>query len=270
MIINRAVDSSGSGLQRTRVSAMHSYVALAFITVLLPAFHGCSGTQPWTVAEGQHPAHFQRQIVRTVGANYLLFLPEGFGARDKLWPLIMFLHGSGERGDSLDRLKVNGLPELVEKRKDFPFIVVSPQLPAQDAWSSDVLAALLDEISTRLPVDTDRVYLTGLSLGGYAAWDVACDLPERFAAIAPVCGVGDPDRACRLRRVPVWAFHGARDPYVPIKEDEEMVEAVRACGGDVRFTVYADGGHDIWTRAYADSSLYTWFLEHRRNHLAHG
>jgi predicted peptidase len=231
------------------------------------AFHlgGCASSERWAREAGQHPQQFERTITKTVGAQFLLYVPEGVGSPGKRWPLIMFLHGSGERGKDLERVKVNGPPKALENQKDFPFIVVSPQLPENAAWSSDVLGALLDEVIERLPVDTNRVYLTGLSLGGYATWDFACDFPGRFAAIAPVCGVGDPDRACRLKPVPVWAFHGAEDPVVPLKDDEEMVNAVKACGGQVKFTVYANTGHDAWTQAYANPGLYAWFLEHRKN-----
>jgi predicted peptidase len=150
-------------------------------------------------------------------------------------------------------------------QKGFPFIVVSPQLGGTDAWSSDLIGALLDELIGRLPIDTERVYLTGLSLGGDATWDIACDMPWRFAAVAPVCGMGDPDRACNLKHLPVWAFHGAKDPVVPLKDDQEMVNALKACGGDVQFTIYPDAGHDSWTPTYANPELYNWFLKHRKS-----
>jgi predicted peptidase len=227
---------------------------------------GCSTTQPVVPAEGQYPQRFERLVTKTVRADYLLYVPENVGKDDRRWPLMIFLHGSGERGSDLDRVTVNGPPKIVRDRKGFPFILASPQLPDGDAWSSDVIGALLDELIKRLPVDTDRVYLTGLSLGGYATWDIACDLPGRFAAIAPVCGLGDADRACRLKGVPVWAFHGAKDPVVPLEGDKEMVDAVRACGGNVQFTIYPDAGHDCWTAAYGNPELYSWFLRHRRTH----
>jgi len=236
------------------------------ILLLFAFLDGCSSSQQWTFSEGQHPGQFERVASKTVGARFLLYLPEGFLAGKRRWPLILFLHGSGERGNDLERVKVNGPPQFLEERRDFQFVVASPQLPDNAAWSSDVLNALLDELMERLPIDTDRVYLTGLSLGGFATWDLACDAPGRFAAIAPVCGRGDGDRACLLKNVPVWAFHGAKDPEVPLKDEEEMVNALKACGGDVKFTVFPDAGHDVWTRAYADPELYKWFLEHRRGH----
>jgi predicted peptidase len=129
-----------------------------------------------------------------------------------------------------------------------------------------VLDALLQEILQQLPVDSERVYLTGLSMGGYGTWSFATDHPERFAAIAPISGAGDPDRACLLKHVPIWAFHGGKDPVVYLKDDQDMVDAVRDCGGDAKFTVYPDGGHDVWTQTYDNPELYRWFLEHRRYH----
>jgi len=101
-------------------------------------------------------------------------------------------------------------------------------------------------------------------MGGDGIWALALAAPRRFAAIAPISGVGDPESACALRSVPVWAFHGAVDPVVPLREDQEMVEALRACGGDAKLTVYPDAGHDAWTAAYGDPALYAWLLAHRR------
>lgn len=245
-------------------AAVRKLSTLLLFSVVLAG--GCSSSRDWTLSEGQQSGQFERVITKTVSAHFLLYLPEGFMTEQKRWPLMMFLHGSGERGSDLERVKVNGPPKFLDRKKDFQFIVVSPQLPDNDSWSSDVLNALLDELIERLPIDTDRVYLTGLSLGGFATWDFACDFPGRFAAIAPICGQGDEDRACLLRKVPVWAFHGAKDPVVPLKNEEEMVNALKACGGDVRFTIYPDAGHDAWTETYANPELYKWFLAHRRHH----
>jgi predicted peptidase len=241
---------------------------LCAMTLGLAGFAGgCSTTRPLVPAEGQHPQRFERLVAKTVKADYLLYVPENFGKDDRRWPLMIFLHGSGERGSDLDRVTVNGPPKIARDQKDFPFILASPQLPDGDAWSSDVIRGLLQELFERLPVDSDRVYLTGLSLGGMATWDIACDMPGRFAAIVPVCGFGDADRACRLKNVPVWAFHGAKDPVVPVGADKEMVDAVRGCGGNVEFTIYPDAGHDCWTQTYANPELYRWLLQHRRTHM---
>ena len=187
----------------------------------------------------------------------------GRPSTSRLWPLLLFLHGSGERGDDLAKVKVHGPPKQLDGRDDFPFVVVSPQCPEDQRWQADALAALLDDVTKRLRIDPDRVYVTGLSMGGRGTWDLAMSYPERFAAIAPVCGGALPDRACRLRDVPVRAFHGAKDPVVPLAESETVVDAVRKCGGTA-VVVYPDAGHDSWTATYAEPSLWDWLLSHRR------
>jgi len=152
----------------------------------------------------------------------------------------------------------------IERREDSPFILVCPQCPRDQWWDNDVLNALLDEIIARHPVDTECVYLTGISMGGFGTWSLAIEHPERFAAIAPICGGGPPYVAHRLERTPVWAFHGARDDIVPLQESERMVEAVRAAGGDAKLTIYPEAGHNSWTETYKNPELYEWFLGHRR------
>jgi predicted peptidase len=180
------------------------------------------------------------------------------------WPLILFLHGAGERGDNLQRVKRHGVAKVVEAQPDFPFLVVSPQCPPRAAWVPDVLLALLDSIEQHYDVNPERLYVTGLSMGGFGTWALAMAAPDRFAAIAPICGGGDPSRVGVLRHLPVWAFHGARDPIVPLQRSVEMVEVLRQCGGDVQLMVYPEAGHDAWTATYANPELYTWLLTHSR------
>ncbi|MBI1924098.1 prolyl oligopeptidase family serine peptidase [Candidatus Poribacteria bacterium] len=219
---------------------------------------------------GQQAHTFEAQITKTVRLNYLLFLPKGYGEAEKKWPVILFLHGAGERGDDVELVKKHGIPKIVEQREDFPFIAVSPQCPQDSWWTSEVdaLNALLDKIVAKYAVDKDRIYLTGLSMGGYGTWRLATEYPERFAAIAPICGGGAPEKACVLKEMPVWVFHGAKDTVVKPEESEKMVEALKACGGDVRFTFYPDANHDSWTQTYDNPELYEWFLKHtrRQNH----
>lgn len=212
---------------------------------------------------GQHPETFEGQI--TVRLNYLLFLPQNYGKDpQKKWPLIFFLHGAGERGDDLNLLKKHGLPKIVESRPDFPFIVVSPQCPANSWWRPYELNALLEQILADYPIDPDRVYLTGLSMGGFGTWEWAEQFPNRFAAIAPMCGGGNTLLAGKLRHIPVWVFHGDADPTVPVARSDEMVEALRKVGADVKYTRYPGVGHDCWTQSYANPELYDWFLSHHR------
>lgn len=203
----------------------------------------------------------------TVRLRYLLFLPQGYEAAvDKKWPLILFLHGMGERGDDLDLVKIHGIPKIVDSQPDFPFITLSPQCPDGTLWwhHNLTLKALLDEAIANHRVDPNRVYLTGLSMGGYGAWSLAIAFPDTFAAVAPICGGGLTEWVWILRKVPVWAFHGADDPIVPLQQGQRMVDALRAAGGDVKFTVYPGVGHDSWTQTYANPELYRWLLKHSR------
>jgi len=217
---------------------------------------------------------FERSLTRSVGARYLLFLPGGYEtAADRKWPLMLFLHGAGERGEDLSLVAKHGPPKIVRDRKDFPFILISPQCPAGRIWDDDTVMALLDHAVDTLRVDTARVYLTGLSMGGYGTWSVGLRHPDRFAAIVPICGGGDPIRvmlvdpskAQAVRTLGVWAFHGAKDPVVRLEESERMVGVLRQFGAtDVKLTVYPEAGHDSWTETYADPKLYEWLLEHKR------
>jgi predicted peptidase len=212
---------------------------------------------------GQQARVLEKQI--TVRLNYLLFLPEGYSAAgEKKWPLMLFLHGAGERGSDINKVKAHGPPKIVEKRKDFPFIVISPQCPANSWWRPYELAALLDEIEGKYNVDKDRIYLTGLSMGGYGTWDLVSQYPQRFAAIAPICGGGNPAQARRLKDVPIWVFHGDADRVVPVALSDGMVEALKKAGADVKYTRYEGIDHDSWTKTYANEELYQWMLSHKR------
>jgi predicted peptidase len=210
---------------------------------------------------------------RDIAIPYLLYVPAGYSESQdgEPWPLMLFLHGLGESGDGqLQRVRKHGPPKIVERQKDFPFIVVAPQCPwpqkgqYRDAWKPDLLMRLIDHVSGRLRVDADRVYVTGLSMGGYGTWRLAAAYPERFAAAVPICGGGDPNAADQLARVPIWCFHGAKDPVVPLSESEKMVEAIKKANGEVRLTVYPNAKHDSWTETYDNPKVYEWLLSHRR------
>lgn len=203
--------------------------------------------------------------------HYLRYLPaEPPASAAAPAPLILFLHGAGERGRRVEDVAREGLPRLIEQGTDLPFIVVAPQCPPETWWSVSALTRLLDDVETTLPVDPARVYLTGLSMGGFGSWALAAQQPGRFAAVAPICGGGDPESAAQLAGVPIWAFHGARDDIVPQSRSDEMVAAVRAAGGDPRYTVYPDLAHDSWTVTYENPELYAWFLQHVRERVATG
>lgn len=206
---------------------------------------------------------------RRVEMNFWLYLPPGYPGQQR-WPLMLFLHGAGERGDDLERVKIHGPPKRIDiEEASFPFVIVSPQCPEEGWWSEDDqierLDALLEEVTGRYEIDPQRLYVTGLSMGGYGTWALAARYPRRFAAIAPICGAGDPGAAGRLAHLPVWVFHGAKDPVVPLESSQQMVDALREAGGSVAFTVYPEAGHDSWTESYANPALYDWFLQHRRS-----
>lgn len=209
---------------------------------------------------GQRP----QPAINVGGYPFQLFIPRQAGTSgDRKWPLMIFLHGSGERGDDIERVKVHGPPKIADRNPDFPFILISPLLPADQDWELMKLDAILDHALSTLPVDSTRVYLTGLSRGGHASWQWAAAEPGRFAAVAPVAGRGDPSTACALKDKPVWALHGDRDDVVIPEGSFAMVRAIRACGGRPRLTIYPDLGHNAWDPAYDDPALYLWLLSQR-------
>ena len=210
-----------------------------------------------------------QQVVRTQQpgkhepVRYLLYVPKT--AANESLPLVLFLHGGGEGGGDIEKVKKHGLPKLIEAGKEFPFIVVSPQNPSKtEFWDDQQLIRLLDELETELPVDPSRIYLTGLSRGGFGAWRLAIQNPHRFAALVPICGGGPAPYAKRLKHLPVWSFHGAKDQVIPIQESRRMVDALRAAGGNVKFTIYPEAKHDAWTETYNNPELYQWLLMQRR------
>ncbi|MBZ0300434.1 MAG: prolyl oligopeptidase family serine peptidase [Anaerolineae bacterium] len=209
---------------------------------------------------------FSSEIRLRVDLNYLLYLPPDYESRES-WPLILFLHGRGERGDDLEQVKLHGLPRRIAQGDHFPFIIVAPQCPASSYWTEelDALNALLDEVIAHYLVDSRRIYLTGLSMGGRGTWFLAGRYPERFAAIAPICGVGLNWQAQeRLTNLPVWAFHGEADSVNPVTESINMIRWLREAGGNARLTLYPGVDHDSWTETYHNPELYDWFLSHSR------
>jgi len=213
----------------------------------------------------QTPGKLEKEITVKVSIKYLLYLPKGYDEDDNTWPLVLFLHGSGERGDDLESVKRLGLPMLIEQGKNFPFILVSPQCPLGQRWDPLELSVLLDKIEEDYRVDTSRVYITGLSMGGEGTWKLAFAEPHRFAAIAPVCGRTDSYYldAGILKNMPTWVFHGAKDDVVPITESERLVNALKEAGSTVKFTIYPEANHNAWTETYNNEELYKWLLAHK-------
>ena len=198
-----------------------------------------------------------------VEMDYLLYLPQDYD-KQQSWPLVLFLHGAGERGDDLELVKKHGPPKLISEGKQFPFIVVSPQCSKDVWWEPIELTALLDEVINTHKVDEDRIFVTGLSMGGFGTWRLAAFTPHRFAAIAPICGGGESYWARRFSQLPTWAFHGAEDKAVPLQRSQEMIDALKEQGGEPKLTIYPDAGHDSWTETYDNPDFYEWLLAQRR------
>lgn len=236
-----------------------------YLSLILSGSLFLTGSSFAASAGQQEGQSLKREIRKTVRSNYLLYLPKDYGKeKSKRWPLILFLHGAGEGGTDLNRVKAHGPPKLVAQGKEMPFIIVSPQSPPDTWWDPEMLNTVLDEVIKRHAVDEDRVYLTGYSMGGYGAWTMASMYSERFAAMAPICGWGEPRRTFPMRNIPTWVFHGAKDEAVPLSESQEMVDALKRLNADVKFTVYPEAGHDSWTETYNNPALYEWFLSHKR------
>ncbi len=217
----------------------------------------------------------QRKLPANAKIDYLLFLPREYsGSSTNRWPLIFFLHGSGERGSDVWKVATHGPSKYIETHPEFPFIVIAPQCPNRETWSREALMDLLDQAVETYRVDTNRIYLTGLSMGGFGAWELATSYPERFAAVAPICGggryisvlmAGYDGRLAALQSLPVWAFHGAKDNVVPVAESERMVKMMKEAGcKEVELTIYPEAQHNSWTETYNNPKLYEWFLKHER------
>jgi predicted esterase len=224
-----------------------------------------------TVSSGQH-----RYRSENAGLDYLLYVPEDFDKdTQQKWPLILYLHGGDKLNTTLDSLEANLLPETLKYQDDLPFLVVSPlaKSKAYDFWLEeemvDSLLILMEEIQSTVSVDQHRIYLTGESSGGNGTWGIGLQNPEYFAALVPIMGYYGwpytvPENICDLKVVPVWAFHGAKDEVIPLEAEQNMVDALEACGGNVQFTIFPDNRHDVDSQQVYTTELFTWLLEQER------
>jgi predicted peptidase len=241
----------------------------------------------WPSSARQNDEVFQSRAI-TVGATeykFRVFMPKGW-TRKKKSPVILFLHGAGERGDdNLAQTRVGIGPAILRQQETLPFIVVLPQCPRNRWWTEpdmqEQALKALDHTVKEFNGDPERSYLTGLSMGGYGSWIMAAANPSKFAAIAVVCGgVRPPPRvnvpqptdgvaaaadpygavAARIGKTQVWVFHGGADPVVPVSESRKMVEAIKAAGGGVRYNEYEGVGHNSWDNAYAEAEIFPWML----------
>lgn len=211
-------------------------------------------------------------VVTSARLPYLAIVPAAFRSQAR-WPLILFLHGSDQRGTDLNLLKLNGPPKHALNTPGFPFVVVAPQLPLGKTWNGDAVAGFVKRVISRFHIDSSRIYLTGLSTGGYGVWSAALQHPERFAAVAPVSGGGSTEipkhaegaQLAALQSLGVWAFHGGSDSTVDPSESQRMIGELQRIGvSDVRLTIFPGAPHDIWNQVYDDPAIYDWFLAHHR------
>ena len=198
--------------------------------------------------------------------RYLQYLPNDYDERKK-YPLVLFLHGAGERGDDLEPVAKHGFMKHIKEGKEYPFICIAPQCPFEKYWGcfTESLLAFLDDICKTLSVDLDRVYLTGLSMGGTGTWMLAMAAPEKFAAIAPVCGSGIYWYGEVLAHTPIMMYHGDCDEAVPIQDSVEMLRSVNRCGGKAELKILYGTRHNAWDTAYAGDELASWLLRHTRH-----
>jgi len=234
-----------------------------------------------TAAELTTPEVFQNAEGEKL--NYRLYVPAHLPEGKKV-PLVLFLHGAGERGDDNVAQLKHGVTDIIRfTQTNGPAILIVPQCPNGRKWvevdwsaashtmpptpsiSMKLALQLLREKMAKLPVDPARVYVTGVSMGGYGTWDAIEREPDLFAAAIPVCGGGDATRAESIKRVPIWTFHGDKDGAVPVGRSRDMVKALKACGGNIQYREYAGAGHDVWTPTYADPSVLAWLFEQKRH-----
>ena len=199
--------------------------------------------------------------------SYLSYEPPGWS--EGVRPLVLFLHGAGQRGSDLARVAEHGIPYEIERGRNFPFVAISPQCPQTRAWVdlTSGLEELLDHLLPKMNIDPRRIYLTGISMGAFGAWKLAAQAPHRFAALVPICGGGDPAWASQLRGLPTWAFHGEQDDVVAAQHTKSMVDALEAIGAPVKLTLYPGVGHDSWTQTYETPDVIEWMLGQR--HIEH-
>ncbi len=198
--------------------------------------------------------------------QYLLYLPEAYAAEpEQEFPLLLFLHGGGESGNDLDRVKTHGPPSMIDQGLSFPFLVLTPQNPyPKKFWNETALIALLDTVTEQYRVDRSRIWIAGMSRGGYGAWRMAIQYPDRFAALVAICGETPDHYAGWLGDLPIWVFHGEEDRTIAIRESDEMVAALRKNGNPVRYTRYPGTGHNAWDQAFSDPALYEWLMAQKK------
>lgn len=214
----------------------------------------------------QSPSAGQQLAFKEHGISYqyLRYLPNNYTPKGAKMPVLIFLHGSGERGTDIIRVKIHGPPRIVDQGKDLPFIIISPLLDDGEMWENERLDATLKAALRGINYDETRIYLTGLSLGGVGTWNWAIAEPNKFAAIIPIAAPSNLSFACKLKNTPIWLFHGLKDDVVSVVHSKDMEKWIKDYGGNVKATYYPDAGHDSWTATYDNPEIYDWLLQHQR------
>ncbi|MBV7533306.1 hypothetical protein [Chitinophaga sp. sic0106] len=249
--------------KRTIKNLCHVFVLLSIALFSCSKKETSKPAKPVDEVFDTQPLGTTTQKINTGGniSDYLLYIPDEYNnKKDYRWPLVIFLHGVGEIGTNVDILKNVALPRVVKGK---PFVMVAPQCN-NTWWNREVLQKFYKEMIAKYHVDTNRVIVTGLSMGGIATWDWICAYPKNFAAAVPICGTGYANLMPAVKTLPIWAFHCADDPTVSVNGSREPVKALQSIGGNIKYTEYPTGGHDAWTRAYATADLYTWMLNQHR------
>ncbi|HSH39250.1 MAG TPA: alpha/beta fold hydrolase [Chthoniobacterales bacterium] len=217
-------------------------------------------------AAAQQTNVLEAEATQEIRLQYLLFRPTKYEEDpQRCWPFILYLHGGSARGDDIERLRKIGLPKRLEQDPDFPFIVASPLLPEGEIWTDvHALMALVDQVAREHRVNAARIYVTGHSMGGRGALYLAYRQPDRFAAVVAISPYSPITAwAKRLTNVPLWLIHGAKDVQAPIKDTEELVQAIEKAGGRPRFTSLPDRDHFLLD-SYDRNDIFDWLLEHRK------
>jgi predicted peptidase len=214
---------------------------------------------------------------------YRLMKPAGYKEDGKdSYPLVVFLHGAGERGSDNAKQLVHGVADFAkdENRKKYPCFLIAPQCPTGEVWvygslknlskkkpdveAGDLVLALIESLQKEFRIDKKRLYLTGLSMGGYGTWELLCRKPDLFAAGMPICGGGDVKKADKLTKIPIWCFHGDKDRAVPVARSREMIKAIEKAGGKPKYNEYEGVEHDSWTQTYRDPKVHEWLFAQKK------
>lgn len=197
--------------------------------------------------------------------HYLLALPAGYDQQlDAKWPLVLFLHGAGERGSDLEKVKIHGPPKQAAAGKELPFVLVSPQCPDKERWNPYALAKLVEAVANTHRIDRQRLYVTGLSMGGRGTWSLLAEYPDTFAAAIAICGRGDLEAVERIAKTQLRVFVGGKDRERTVTNCQEMTAALKKSGGDAELKLYPELAHDCWTVTYDDPEVWKWLLAQRR------